>query len=95
MELEEARIENIGPDLESRGGIQALLPGLQHLYSDKAFRGRLFPLLEEHMIPSVNRTTRRDHGRGPATTEPDGQRPGETGADAAVRGERREGLIGK
>ena len=41
----------------SRDDIPALLLGLQHLYSDEETRSRLFALLEEHMLPGVDRNS--------------------------------------
>ena len=58
-ELGEVGIESIELDLRSRDDIPALLIGLQHLYSDKDFRERLFALMEEHMLPGVDRTVGR------------------------------------
>ena len=59
MELGEVRIEDIELNLKSRDDIPALLLGLQHLYSDEETRTRLFALLEEHMLPGVDRTVGR------------------------------------
>ena len=59
MELGEIGIENIRINLKSRDDIPALLLGLQHLYSDEETRSRLFALLEEHMLPGVDRTIGR------------------------------------
>ncbi len=59
MELGEIRIEDIDLDLKSRDDIPALLQGLQHLYSDEDTRTRLFALLEEHVLPGVDRTVGR------------------------------------
>ncbi len=58
-ELGEVGIESIELDLRSRDDIPALLIGLQHLYSDEIFRERLFALMEEHMLPCVDRTVGR------------------------------------
>ena len=55
MELGEVRIEDIKLDLKSRDDIPALLLGLQHLYGDDDTRTRLFALLEEHILPGVDR----------------------------------------
>ncbi len=52
-------MEDIELDMKSRDGIPALLLGLQHLYSDGAFRTRLFALMEEHMLPGVDRKVGR------------------------------------
>ena len=59
MELGEIGIEDIWIDLKSRDDISALLLGLQHLYADEETRTRLFALLEEHMLPGVDRTVGR------------------------------------
>ena len=42
LELGEIRIEDIKLNLKSRGGVPALLIGLQYLYSQEALRNRLF-----------------------------------------------------
>ena len=52
-------MEDIELDMKSRDGIPALLPGLRHLYSDGAFRTRLFALMEERMLPGVDRKVGR------------------------------------
>ena len=57
--LGEIRIEDIELDMKSRDDIPALLLGLQHLYSDEQTRSRLFALLEEHVLPGVDRTVGR------------------------------------
>ena len=59
MELGEIRIEDIRINLKSRDDIPALLLGLQHLYSDEETRIRLFALIEEHVLPGVDRTVGR------------------------------------
>ena len=59
MELGEIRIEDIRINLKSRDDIPALLLGLQHLYADEETRTRLFALLEEHMLPGIDRTVGR------------------------------------
>ncbi len=59
MILGEVRIEDIELDLKSRDDIPALLLGLQHLYADEHFRSRLFALLEEHILPGIDRTVGR------------------------------------
>ena len=59
LELGEVRIEDIDLDLKSRDDIPALLIGLQHLYSDKGFRDRLFALMEEHILPGIERKVGR------------------------------------
>ena len=45
--------------MKFRDDIPALLLGLQHLYADEETRTRLFALLEEHMLPGVDRTVGR------------------------------------
>ena len=59
MELGEIRIEDIELDLKSRDDIPALLLGLQFLYSDETFRGRLFALMDEYMLPGIDRKVGR------------------------------------
>ena len=59
MELGEIGIEDIWINLKSRDDIPALLLGLQYLYADEETRTRLFALLEEHMLPGVDRTVGR------------------------------------
>ena len=59
MELGEVHIEDIELDLKSRDDIPALLLGLQHLYADEQFRARLFALLDEHILPGIDRKVGR------------------------------------
>ena len=59
MKLGEVRIEDIELDLKSRDDIPALLLGLQHLQADAHFRSRLFALLDEHILPGIDRTVGR------------------------------------
>ena len=59
MGLGEVRIEDIKLDPKSRDDIPALLLGLQHLYGDAAFRSRLFALMDEYILPGVDRTVGR------------------------------------
>ena len=59
LELGEVRIEDIDLDLKSRDDIPALLIGLQHLCSDETFRARLFALMDEHMLPGIDRKVGR------------------------------------
>ena len=59
LALGEARIENIELDYKSRDDIPAVLLGLQHLYSHKQTRDKLFSLLEEHILPGANRNVGR------------------------------------
>ena len=55
----EIRIEEIRLDAKSRDDIPALLIGLQYLYSDEAFRERLFGLLDQYILPGTSRKTGR------------------------------------
>lgn len=59
MELGEVRIEDIDLNLKSRDDIPALLIGLQYLYSEEAFRVRLFELMDEHILPGINKKVGR------------------------------------
>ena len=59
MTLGEVHIEDIELDLKSRDDIPALLLGLQHLYADEQFRARLFALLDEHILPGIDRKVGR------------------------------------
>ena len=59
MTLGEVGIEDIPLDLKSRDDIPALLLGLQDLYSDETFRPRLFALLDEHILPGIDKSVGR------------------------------------
>ncbi len=59
MELGEVRIEEIELDRKSRDDFPALLLGLQYLHADKETRTRLFALLEEYMLPGIDRSVGR------------------------------------
>ena len=59
MELGEVRIEEIDLNYKSRDDIPALLIGLQYLYSENAFRERLFALMDEHILPGIDRRVGR------------------------------------
>lgn len=59
LELGEVRIGDIDLDTRSRDDIPALLLGLQHLYTDETFRPRLFALMEEYILPGVDRKVGR------------------------------------
>ena len=48
-------IEDIDLGLKVRDDISALLTGLQHLLSGEDFRERLFALMEEHILPGIDR----------------------------------------
>ncbi len=55
----EVGIEDIDLDLRSGDGIPALLIGLRHLCSDETFRARPFALMDEHMLPGIDRKVGR------------------------------------
>ncbi len=55
MDLGEVRIEDIRINRKSRDDIPALLLGLQHLHGDEESRTRLFALLEDYMLPGIDR----------------------------------------
>ena len=59
LERGEVRIEDIELDIKSRDDIPALLFGLQYLYSQKALRDRIFALMDEYILPGVNRKVGR------------------------------------
>ncbi len=59
MEVGETPIEKIRLDPKSRDDIPAVFRGLQHLWCDRALRGRLFELLEEGVLPGVDRSVGR------------------------------------
>ncbi len=55
----QAPIGSIWIDPKSRDDIPAVLKGLQHLWCDEELRGRLFDLLEEHVLPGTDRQVGR------------------------------------
>ncbi len=59
MQVGEVRIEDIGPDLRTRDHIPALLLFLQRLCADEGFRSRLFALLDEQILPGIDRKVGR------------------------------------
>ena len=59
FQLGQVSIDKIRLDPKSRDDIPAVLKGLQHLWSDEALRARLFALLDEHVLPEVDRTVGR------------------------------------
>ena len=59
LERGEVRIEDIELDIKCRDDVPALLSGLQYLYSQEAFRDRLFALMDEYILPGVNRKVGR------------------------------------
>ena len=52
-------IDKIRIDPKSRDDIPAVLKGLQHIWCDEALRARLLALLDEHVLPEVDRTVGR------------------------------------
>ena len=52
-------IGEIWIDPKSRDDIPAVLKGLQHLWCDEELRGRLFDLLDEHVLPGTDRKVGR------------------------------------
>ena len=59
LERGEVRIEDIKLDLKCRDDMLALLSGLQYLYSQEASCDRLFALLDEFILPGINRKVGR------------------------------------
>ena len=59
LERGEVRIEDIELDIKSRDDIPALLFGLQYLYSQEALRDHIFALMDEYILPGVNRKVGR------------------------------------
>ena len=57
--LGQVPIDEIRLDPKSRDDTPAVLKGLQHLWCDEALRARLFALLDEHVLPEVDRTVGR------------------------------------
>lgn len=59
LELGQTSIGAIRLDPKSRDDIPAVLRGLQHLWCDRGLRDRLFELLEEGVLPGVDRSVGR------------------------------------
>ena len=59
LERGEVRIEDIKLNHKSRDDMPALLTGLQYLYSQEALRDRLFALMDEFILPGVNKKVGR------------------------------------
>ena len=59
LERGEVRIEDIELDIKSRDDIPAILIGLQYLYSQEDVRDRIFALMDECILPGVNRKVGR------------------------------------
>ena len=59
LELGEVRIEDIELDIKCRDDVPALLIGLQYLYSQEALRDRILALMDEYILPGVNRRVGR------------------------------------
>ena len=59
FQLGQVPIDKIRIDPKSRDDIPAVLKGLQHLWCDEGLRARLLALLDEHVLPEVDRTVGR------------------------------------
>ena len=59
LERGEVRIEDIKRDHKCRDVIPTLLGGLQYLYSQETLRDRLFALLDEFILPGINKKVGR------------------------------------
>ena len=59
LERGEVRIEDIKLNHKCRDDMPTLLSGLQYLYSQEASRDRLFALLDEFIIPGINKKVGR------------------------------------
>ena len=59
LERGEVRIEDIKLNHKSRDDMPVLLGGLQYLYSQEASRDRLFALMDEFILPGINKKVGR------------------------------------
>ena len=59
LERGEIRIEDIKLNHKSRDDMPVLLGGLQYLYSQEASRDRLFALMDEFILPGINKKVGR------------------------------------
>ena len=59
LERGEVRIEDIKLDHKCRDDMPTLLGGLQYLYSQETLRDRLFALLDEFILPGINKKVGR------------------------------------
>ena len=59
FQLGQVPIDQIRIDPKSRDDIPAVLKGLQHIWCDEGLRARLLALLDEHVLPEVDRTVGR------------------------------------
>ena len=59
LERGEVRIEDIKLNHKCRDDMSTLLSGLQYLYSQEASRDRLFALLDEFILPGINKKVGR------------------------------------
>ena len=59
LERGEVRIEDIKLNHKCRDDMPSLLSGLQYLYSQEASRDRLFALLDEFILPGINKKVGR------------------------------------
>ena len=62
LERGEVRIEDIKLNHKCRDDMPTLLSGLQYLYSQETLRDRLFALLEEFILPGINKGGTSGHG---------------------------------
>ena len=59
LERGEVRIEDIELDLKCRDDTPVLLIGLQYMYSQEALRDRILALMDEYILPGINRKVGR------------------------------------
>ena len=59
LERGEVRIEDIKLNHKYRDDMPTLLSGLQYLYSQEASRDRLFALLDEFILPGIDKKVGR------------------------------------
>ena len=59
LERGEVRIEDIKLNHKCRDDMPTLLSGLQYLYSQEASRDRLFALMDEFILPGINKKVGR------------------------------------
>ena len=59
LERGDVHIEDIKLNHKCRGDMSALLTGLQYLYSQEALRDRILALMDEFILPGVNKKVGR------------------------------------
>ena len=59
MELGASSIASVEFDLRSRDDIPKILRGLQYIYTTESLRGAIFQLLEEKILPNVDKKNGR------------------------------------